>query len=815
MSPGDVTPEEEHQFCCLGCRTVYQVLHQHGLTAYYDYREAGGVTPAPARATSKSYPHFDEQTFHDLYVRVTPRGASTRFLLEGVHCAACVWLIERLPRLLPGLIEARLDFGKSQVTLLWDPDKLALSRVAEALDRLGYPPHPPRADQQSEVERIGDRRLLVRIAIAGAAAGNSMMMAIALYTGLFDRMAPEHEAYFRWLSLLLTLPSMGCASVFFRGAWSALRTRVPHMDLPISIGIIAGFARGAYNTWRGAGEIYFDSVATLIFLLLVGRWVQRRYHRRASRAAELMYALAPASARLVEGLEADGCPTELDPLQGNDNVTDYLVREVPLEAVKAGALVEVRAGERVPVDGTVQLGSSELDVAWLTGEARPRQVEPGATVHAGTVNIASRLLVKALKTGAETRMGQLMQQVEDAQTRRAKVAMLADRLSGYFTLAVLSLALITAMLWWGKSPDLAIEYAVALLIVTCPCALGNATPLALSAALGRAAKAGLLIRGGDVFERLRGKGRIVFDKTGTLTLGRLTLTQVVGDARLLPWVLALEQTSAHTIARALVSGLGARLTVEEQALAKRLPLEGVKERLGEGLTATLEGQRLRLGHARGAGELPAWASEAVSAITHAGESPVLLSVDDEVRLVLGLGDPIRAEVPETLKRLGELGYELAILSGDHPDTVSAVAASLGVPFVEVVGGASPERKLELVERWGKEQTVVMVGDGVNDAAALSAASVGVSVHGGAEASLQAADVFATQPGIEPVRLLVVGARQALHVVHRNLGFSLAYNLVGVTLAMVGVLNPLIASLLMPLSSLTVAGHSYRSRSFES
>ncbi len=795
---------------------MYLVLHRSGLTAYYQHREAGGVTPSPALATSRSYPHFDEQTFHDLYVRDTPRGASTRFLLEGVHCAACVWLIERLPRLLPGLIEARLDFGKSQVTLLWEPDKLALSRIAEALDRLGYPPHPPRADQQSEVERAGDRRLLVRIAIAGAAAGNSMMMAIALYTGLFDRMAPEHEAYFRWLSLLITVPSMWCAQVFFRGALGALRTRVPHMDLPISIGIIAGFARGAYNTWRGAGEIYFDSVATLIFLLLVGRWVQRRYHRRASRAAELMYALAPASARLVEGQAAESCQ-----LSGEEGVAqlsmeaDYIVREVPLEAVKAGALVEVRAGERVPVDGTVQLGSSELDVAWLTGEAHPRPVEPGATVHAGTVNIASRLLVKALKTGAETRMGQLMQQVEDAQTRRAPIAMLADRLSGYFTLAVLSLALITALWWWGKSPDLAIEYAVALLIVTCPCALGNATPLALSAALGRAAKAGLLIRGGDVFERLRGKGRIVFDKTGTLTLGRLTLTQVVGDERLLPWVLALEQTSAHTIARALVTALSARLTGEELALAKRLPLEAVKERLGEGLTATLEGQRLRLGHARGAGELPAWAAEAVRDITRAGESPVLLSVDDEVRLVLGLGDPIRAEVPETLKRLAALGYELAILSGDHPDTVSAVAASLGVPFVEVVGAASPEQKLELVERWGKEQTVVMVGDGVNDAAALSAASVGVSVHGGAEASLQAADVFATKPGISPVLLLVLGARQALQVVHRNLGFSLAYNLIGVTLAMLGVLNPLVASLLMPLSSLTVAGHSYRSRSFES
>ncbi len=815
---GMLDAQAEQQFCCYGCRTVYRVLHENGLAGFYQHRRAGGTDGRPALATGAAYRHFDEPRFHELYVTQDGAGSlSCRLLLEGVHCAACVWLIEKLPRLVPGVSEARLDLGKGLVVVRWDPAQVALSSIAQSIDRLGYPPHAPRADQRADLERQGDRSLLIRIAVAGACAGNIMLMAAALYGGFFQGMTAEYEALFRWASFALILPAVfWSGALFFKGAASALRARVPHMDIPISVGIGAGFAWGTYNTLRGAGEIYFDSVAALIFLLLVGRWIQRRYQRRAARAADLLYALAPSFARLVVGP-----PEEVEPTPRSAADGAAQVREVPLEVLQAGMLLEVRAGERVPVDGRVVSGESELDRSWLTGEAEPQLVAVGDVAHAGSVNLTAPIYVRAERTGHETRVGQLMQRVEEAHNRRAPVVLLADRLSGVFLLLVLAAAAFTLLVWWGSGPTQAVEHAVALLIVTCPCALGMATPLALGTALGRAAQGGLLIKGGDVLEALQRphgtnqdqRARVVFDKTGTLTRGKLELLEICGDESVLPVVLAMERQSAHGIARAVVHELEARLSGAALEAAKELSRVSISERLGAGVWAELHGETVRIGNVSGAPALPAWAASAVGECTRLARSPVIVSVGDEIKLVLSVGDALRADASQTLRRLRDLGYSLVMLSGDHPATADAVAAQLAVPFEQVSGGVSPEQKAAQVEAYKLQGVVLMVGDGVNDAAALSAASVGIAVHGGAEASLQAADVFATRPGLEPVRQLVVGARQTLAVVRRNLVFSLAYNLVGVGLAVSGVLNPLTAAVLMPLSSLTVLASSLRSRSF--
>src|SRR5690606_22025367 len=285
-----------------------------------------------------------------------------------------VWRAARLRGRVPGVSEARLDLGKGLVVVRWDPSQVSLSSIAQSIDELGYPPHAPRPDQRADLERQGDRSLLIRIAVAGACAGNVMLMAAALYGGFFQGMTAEYEALFRWASFVLVLPAVfWSGSLFFKGAASALRARVPHMDIPISVGIGAGFAWGTFNTVRGQGEIYFDSVAALIFLLLVGRWIQRRYQRRAARAADLLYALAPSFARLVVGRPGDSA----------DALSAPEVCEVPLEVLQAGMLLEVRAGERVPVGGCVVSGESELDRSWLTGEAEPQPIVAGDVAQAG------------------------------------------------------------------------------------------------------------------------------------------------------------------------------------------------------------------------------------------------------------------------------------------------------------------------------------------------------------------------------------------------------------------------------------------------
>jgi Cu2+-exporting ATPase len=527
---GLVEADADLQFCCNGCRVACEVIHEHGLDGYYDIKSRIEAPVQAAQSSGRGFAAFDDPAFHRLYCRALPFGLATvELYLEGVHCAACVWLVEKMTVVVDGVAEVRLDLGRSLATVTWNPETTPLSQVAHFLDSIGYAPHPFRGVEARDMARREERALLIRIAVAGAIAGNVMLIAFALYGGRFHGITDEFRILFRWASLALAIPSVvWCASVFYRGAWGALKTRTLHMDLPIAIGILAGFIQGAVNTVRGTGEIYFDSVTALIFFLLVGRFLQRRQQRRAASSTELLFSIAPATARLVD---SDG------------------VREVPLEALSPGNTVEVRAGDSIPADGSVVEGISTLDRSLLTGESLPEPVAIGDPVHAGTVNLGGRLLVEVRVTGEDTRVGRLMRLVEEGAMRRAPVVLLADRISGWFVAIVLTLAAITLGVWLKLDPEHAVGHAVALLIVSCPCALGLATPLAVSAAIGRAARKKILIKGGDALENLARPGRMFLDKTGTLTEGRLGVLRWWGDASVRPMVAAIERHSAHPVAR--------------------------------------------------------------------------------------------------------------------------------------------------------------------------------------------------------------------------------------------------------------------------
>ncbi len=788
---GRLDPSAPRQFCCEGCRAVWALIHEHGLERYYALR--GRAAPGPARPSERSYAELDDPGFQSRACRRGPDGLlATEFYLEGVHCAACVWLVERLPGMLPGVCEARLSLARAELLVRWDPTAVSLSAVALRLDRLGYRPHPARGEQVRAIRQREDRAMLARIGLAGAVAGNEMVIAFALYGGMFEGMEPEFAAFFRWASLALALPSMlWGGGVFLRGVWAGLRARALGMDLPISLGLLVGFIHGAVNTVRGTGEVYFDSVTALIFLLLVGRYLQGRQQRSAGDAALLAASLQPSSARLL---------------------VDGQVGEVPLEALVPGGVVEVRAGDVVPADGVIVRGRSALDVSLLTGEPAPVMAGPGETVHAGTVNVTSRLEVRIERTGEDTRAGRLMKLVDEHARRRPRIAQLADRISGYFIAAVLALAAVTVVLWWRVDPGRALDHAAALLIVTCPCALGLATPLAVSAAIGQAARAGFLIKGGDVIEKLAGSGRMWLDKTGTVTEGRVTLLRWSGDESVKPLVAAAEAHSAHPLARAFLAALGPPDPARVEIL----------ETHGGGIEAEVGLRRVVVGSPEfvtprvkkeepGPGGFDARAE--VGALIGAGLTPVLAAVDGRGLAAAGFGDALRADAREALERVRALGWHVGILSGDHPGVVAALGRRLGLDPGECLGGMAPEDKLAAVADGAAGGPVVMVGDGVNDAAALAAASVGIAVHGGAEAALAAADVFVTRPGVVRIVELCEGARRGLRVVRRNLVFSLVYNTVGVALAMSGLLNPLVAAILMPLSSLTVIVSSYRARTF--
>lgn len=804
---GDMVPSglidhaAEAQFCCSGCRTVYEVIHSCSLDRFYALKSETDAERRPVALSNRRFSEFDDPTFQRLYVReVTGETGLARveLFLPAAHCAACVWLVEKLPRVCAGVIESRLELRRALLHITWDRRVVSLSGIARALQSLGYPPAPARAAAMRDARRQADRSQIIRLGVAGACAGNVMLLALAMYAGMFDAIEPAYLGLFRWVSMAISLVSLAWpGSVFFRGAWSALRTRTLHLDVPIALGLGAGAAWGVVSTIRGTGEIYFDSLSVLVFALLLGRFIQTRQQRWTSDAVELLFSLTPTSARIVA---EDGQST----------------RNVPIEAVRCGVIVEVRAGDSIPVDGVVVRGSSKIDQSLLTGESRAVDVREGMGVAAGAVNLASMLRVRVEATGEDTRVGRLMRIVEESALRRAPIVKAADRLAGWFVAAMLALALLTAGLWMVIDPARAVDNAAALLIVTCPCALGLATPLALTASIGRAARRGMLVKGDDALERLAKPGIIFLDKTGTLTRGRLTVVNWIGDETIKHLVAAIESHSTHPIAQALVRDLGE--TSGQVASA-------IVQTTGGGIEGVVRSARIVVGSPefvrRRCGACPDDSLDAERELAIAGLSPVFVAIDGKIVAAAGLGDPIRDDAATSIAALRQSGWQVEILSGDHPEIALRVGAALGLPSEDCRGGVTPEGKLAIVRdalaqesaSYGAHRPVVMVGDGVNDAAALAAASVGIAVHGGAEASLAAADVYLGQPGLAPIVELISAARRVMLVIRRNLIVSLMYNAIAATLAVTGAINPLLAAILMPLSSLTVVTLSFRSRTF--
>ncbi len=796
-------------FCCAGCEAVNRALTSQGLTAWYTL---AGDERAPARTTDRTYAELDDPTFHRLNVSTdadAPGRARTTLYLEDLRCTACVWLVEQLPAQLPGVHEVRVDLGRGRADVVFDPARAPLSTVARSLDRLGHPVHPYRGLDRDQARRREDRTLILKIGVAGAAAGNIMLLAIALYAGIFGGMSAADTAFFRWASMLVAVPALSYAATpFFRTALGALRAGQLHLDLPISIGILAGLGWGSANVVRGTGEIYFDSLGMLTFLLLIARWVQLRHHRRASSATEVLMAMTPSRARRI--------------VDGGEPVL------VPIEAIAVGDRVLVLAGEPMPVDGEVVRGRSTVDAGLLTGESRPVELAPGDRVFSGTINLVAPIELRAEATGEATRVGKLVARLEELSARRAPIQRFVDRVAGRFVAVVMSAALLTIVVWTVLAGlGVGIEHAMALLVVTCPCALALATPLAVAVGLGRAARQGVLVKGADALERLATPGTLVLDKTGTVTEGQLRVVSWRGDRAVRPLVVALEAGSGHPVARALVAAGPSAEEDGEPGLVVLPAVEVVREELGGGLLGVAaDGRHIAVGSPRwistlaGLGPVEA----ALAAATAEGASPVVVALagpDQPLAAVavIGVRDVVRADAATAIAELTRRGWTVELLSGDDPAVVARIAGELGIDPARARGGVSPEDKLHHIEALRAQAPaaggapVVMVGDGVNDAAALTAATCGVAVHGSAEVAIEAADVFVARPGVTSVVELIAGATATLATIRRNLRFSLAYNLLGGTLAVTGLIHPLIGAIMMPLSSSTVLIASLRSRAF--
>ncbi|MCC9641484.1 heavy metal translocating P-type ATPase [Rhodopirellula sp. JC740] len=797
--PTEVAMDTDPQvvFCCNGCRGAYELIHGWGLENYYGLRDqlSGASQPVDRNGQSVSeaslaerYAVFDRAEYLG---RSEPKEQSDgtmvcELAVHGLHCAACAWLIENVATRTPGWLDARVKMSEHTMRVVFDPKTISLSRIAQPLDRLGYE-LSPLPEHREDHFRQENQRLLIQIAFAGFCAANAMWIAIALYAGEASDVEESHWSFLRWVGTGLGLAAVAFPGrTFFQGAWASIKTRTPHMDLPVALGLAVGTIAGVVAAISGRGESYFDSLAVLVFLLLIGRWIQFRQQHRAAKAVDLLLRITPRHANRIQ---FDG-QTEL----------------VLVDNLRVGDHVRVMAGQSVPVDGVVLSGASSVDQSLLTGESLPVPVKTDSPVSAGTVNLQSPLDIRVESIGRDSRIGQVMQTVEEATSKKIPIVQLADRIGGYFVVIVTLLACLTFACWFSEGLGTAASRATSLLIVACPCALALATPLAIAVALGRAAKRKILIRDGSSLQSLATTGKIWFDKTGTLTEGRPRAEHVHGDQQAIGIAAAIERECQHPIARAIAK--------EAERLNISQPTDASLQQVhAGGVSGRCEGSTVLVGNVafmkmEGV-HLPTAIIDACDRCTQQGASPNIIAVDGVATCVLAVRDPLKPKVARFIDSLRQQGWDVGILSGDHVKIVEGVASQLGIAKTSALGGLTPEDKLRQIQAdqsvadGRSSPSVVMVGDGANDAAALAAADVGIAVRGGAEVSLQAAPIYVATDEMNAIENLMHAADRTQRLIHTTFAASLSYNVIAVILAMTGHISPLTAAILMPISSVTV------------
>ena len=778
-------------FCCAGCRSVYRLIHREGLGRFYERRswEAGGP------AVPSGGDGIDCSPFSGL-VRQAEGKSEIDLLIEGIRCASCVWLNERMLERLPGVDTVRVSYATHRARIRWDPNRVDLGRILGRIASVGYRPKPFSESEQFR-ERTAERRdLLVRFGTAAFLSLQLMTVSTALYAGYFQGIDGTVKFTFEAISLLLTLPVLLYAGrPFIAGAATSLGRLRFTMDSLVTLGAGSAFAYSLIALFTG-GEVYFDTAAMIITFVLLGRLVEATARGKASDTIERLAGLRPREARVIRG----GARLR-----------------VPLESVAPGELVEVVPGERIPLDGVVRSGCSEADESLLTGEARPVPKGEGSRVIGGSMNLYGAFVLEVDRRGTEGVLAGIIRAVEEAQVSRPRIQTAAERVVGYAVPAVLAVAVaaLIAHLLNGAPPERALMIAISVLVIACPCSLGLATPLALMMFASRASAMGVLVKNGETAEAAGKTGRVVFDKTGTITVGRPLLAEtVVLDRSCSPEEIvalagAAEGQSEHSIGQTLA------------AAARELPgrvapaaVTDFRAATGRGIAATVAGRRVVIGNPGWLREngIPVSGDGAVAATAGSrkqeGNTVVYLGWEGALRAILVVSDGIRKEAAAVVAELKALHCAVSIVSGDDELTTRAVARSAGI--YEAVWGASPAAKKELIAQMqAGGMPVMMVGDGINDAPALVQATTGVAMGRGSDIALESADAVLMRSDLALIPACIRLSRQTVAVIRQNIFWAFFYNAVALPLAFSGLLHPVVAAGAMAASSLFVAGNSLR------
>lgn len=769
--------DRDELMCCPGCQAVSQAIVDAGLLSYYKFRtEPGSKQNALVPEALTQFSAYDLPEVQQDFVHSEDNIESVSLSIDGITCAACAWLIEHKVKQLTGVSQVLVNSTTQRAMISWDKRTVKLSDILGQISRIGYQAAPYQVDEQELNNKLNSRKFLLRLGLAGFATMQVMMFALALYTGYFTDLDVQYRDYFRWVSMIFATPVvLYSAQPFYFSAIRTLLSGKLNMDVSVSIAIGGAYVASCFATVNGTGEVYFESVSMFTFFLLLGRYFEQKARQKASVSSSNLHKLVPLTAHLV-----------------NDNGQE----EIPAKKLRLNDVILVKPGEMIAADGVVIEGHTSINEAMLTGEQMPIEKTVASQVYAGTINVDQPIKVSVTALGQDQLVAEIIRLQELASNTKPAIALLADKLSRYFSGTILTIATITYLVWHQISPEDAFWVTLSVLVATCPCALALATPTAVTCATAIFTRLGIITRKAGVFEKLPQIKHVVFDKTGTLTCGTLSIgqTQCMADltkTQALAIAAALETGSRHPIAAAFTVFADNALVAEE-----------VHHKVGFGVRGRIDGTDYLIGNA-------VFTGASIDTRDPAQKIWLARSCNEQLEVLASfeIQDNIRQDSKATVEMLKQQGCRISIASGDSSGHVHQLAKELGID--DVHSGLMPADKLALVTRLQQHTRVAMFGDGINDAPVLAGADLSVAMGSGSAIAKNSADLILLGDHLSRFTQAVSVAKLTTQIIRQNLAWALGYNALILPLAVTGHVAPYIAAIGMSASSLIVVGNSLR------
>jgi len=772
-------------FCCNGCQGVYHLLKDDGLESFYE--KMGNATIAPPLESDDNADNFDLESFKERYIKRTSEGFSkVDLVIEGIHCAACVWLNEKILDDTDGVLEASINFTNNKAKIVWDEETIKLSEIITKIRSIGYNAYPYDQSAEDVKASSAQRDYFMRMAVAIFGSMNVMMIGVAKYAGYFSGIKAENLHLVHLAeSLFATIVLFYSGWIFFRGAYYGLKNRIVNMDLLVSGGALITYIYSLTILFGAEGHSYFDSVTMIITFVLVGKYLEVLGKKSAVDAMDRIKSQVPLEATVVK---------------------DGVKKVVALDSIVVGDVIEVKHGEKASVDGKSIVDIATYDESSISGESLPVEKERGDSIYSGTINSGMVMRYEATKNYANSTLSKMVNLLEDSLASKPKIEEMTNELSKYFSLTIILLALFTYLGWYLYSGDLekALIITISVIVIACPCALALATPIASLIGISWATEKGLLFKEAKFIETFAKATTVIVDKTGTVTEGKLMVkseSNSLSDENL-SLLYALVDSSTHPVSKAIKKYLE-----DNFSKIKKIEVEKIEQVHAQGIRAVFNGHQLLGGNRKLLEEHGINVTlESLHTIYHFAVDGILLTSFE-------LEDTIKKDTKELIAYFKKIGVETIMATGDHKRVAQRVADEVGIECV--YSEMSPLEKAELLTRLKDEgKIVVMVGDGINDALALSRADVAIAMGSGADVALAISDVVVLNDSLKGVKNSFIISRRTYKFIKQNLLLSLIYNIITIPLAMAGFVIPLVAALSMSLSSLLVVGNSMRIKTKE-